>query len=193
MNRDELKTVISNELKAKLPEAVPGLTKLAYEEIISSALDKLPKNLEKFEKAEGLTKKADAAGVLGNAFVQGIGGAAAAALMGGALIGLRNAVNSAKNNSLRPAFEQSLKTAMAGVDPASEILRNNKQKVRSFAETIFNFAPHAACDPNILKGILAHVVQGDSIDPATVRSLMELEEKKKNLQAFKVQDVVLKG
>lgn len=198
MNRDELKTVISNELKAKLPEAIPGLTKLAYEQIIEGALNNLPKNLDKFLEKEAdakgsLTKEANIGNFIGEGFGKAIGGAAAAALAGGAIVGLRSIVNQAKNNALRPSFEQSLRTAMSGVDPASEILRNNKQKVRSFAETIFNFAPHAACDPNILKGILAHVIQGDSIDPQTIRSLMEIEEKQKNLQAFKIQDVTLKG
>lgn len=315
MNED-IKTVVTNELKQRLPEMFPGLTKQAYEEIISETIASLPKNEEKFEKAmekaaislsglkgiargmqhvddlqgraplfkdmmapdfreavkgissveknqediahaawqrahqeealqENVTRRLNeeahkaeqlrlsrsqqaatirdsrerkrqfeistalkkdqlAAQVAENApkniFTSnlirgagaGLGGAAIAAMAGGALLSLRGAISKATTNAMRPAFEQSLKIAMSGSDPASEILREKKDKVRAFAETIFNFAPHVASDPNLLKGVLAHVVQGESIDPQTIRSLMELEEKRKNIKTFKPSEISFK-
>ena len=322
MNED-IKTVVANELKQRLPEMFPGLTKQAYEEIINETIASLPKNEEKFERAmekaaitlggmkgvlrgmqhvddlqsgaplfrdmmapdfreavkaissveknqedilhsawqrahqeealqEGVTrrlneeahkaeqlrlsrsqqagmlrkeretkrqfevntglKKEDMAlrrdqmaaqaaenapkNIFTSNFIRGagagLGGAAIAAMAGGALLGLRGALSKATTNAMRPSFEQSLKIAMSGSDPASEILREKKDKVRAFAETIFNFAPHVASDPNLLKGVLAHVVQGESIDPQTIRSLMELEEKRKNIKTFKPSEISFK-
>lgn len=198
INRDELKLVIKNELTEKLPGLVPGLTKTAYEELIQNTVDSLPDNLEKFDKySDSLEKKAAAPLSFGAEIAKGIGGgiggAAAAALMGAAIYGIRNTIQASQTNALRPAYEHALKMAMASTDPAGEILRNNRQKCVSFGNTIFSFAPHVATDPNILKGVLAHVVQGESIDPQTVRSLMELEEKRKNLLSFKPGDIAFKG
>ena len=77
-------------------------------------------------------------------------------------------------SALRRRFESSLATVMA----------NNKivkayppDKVKSYAETIFRFAPRVAADPNLLASLLANSVQGEGIDPMTIKTLTELEAK----------------
>jgi hypothetical protein len=61
----------------------------------------------------------------------------------------------------------------------NEVLKHqyaeNPKKVRSFAETIFDFAPSVAMDPNLLSTVLANAVMGDSMDPMTINSLAQLQ------------------
>ncbi len=48
-------------------------------------------------------------------------------------------------------------------------------KVRSFAETIFDFAPKVALDPNLLGTVLANASLGQSLDPQTITALVNLD------------------
>lgn len=50
-----------------------------------------------------------------------------------------------------------------------------RTKVMDYAETIYNFAPSVATDPNMLSSILANAVHGEGIDPMTIRTLTELD------------------
>ena len=116
------------------------------------------------------------------------------AAAGATMFGLNKAVNAAQKSALHPAFMQALETAIRSPDKAGEILRGaDRQKVVSYGETIFNYAPNVATDPNLLKGILANAIDYGSLDPATIRSLMELEEKRKNLHSWKPTDILAKG
>lgn len=48
-------------------------------------------------------------------------------------------------------------------------------KVRSFAETVFDFAPRVALDPNLLGTVLANASLGQSLDPQTITALVNLD------------------
>lgn len=214
---ENLITSFKNEFGKQLPEAFPGLTKLAYEQIIKETVAALPKNFDNFngteEQFETMIKEAgwwdaavkpakDAAHTAGMEFAgqlaggagKAIGAAGIAALAGGALLAVRSAYKGLENSGLRPVFEQALHIALHSRGLAGENLRDAPiAKVKSFAETIFTYAPHVACDPNLLQGVLAGTIAGDSIDVATIRSLVELEEKRKNMIGWKPADLAFKG
>lgn len=195
MANEDLKIEIANALREELPKQYPGLTKVAYERIITDAVAALPENYDEMEKS------AAPAGIpasLGRLFsegaVKGLGGLAAFTVGGAALHGLNQAFSAVKKNNLHPAFIQALTSAIQSNDRAGEILRTaDRKKVQSFAETIFNYAPNVACDTNLLKGVLSQAVYGDSLDAGIIKSLMELEEKKRNLGQWKPGDFLAKG
>ena len=216
---DQLKIHVGNTLREELPKIVPGLTKLAYEQIVQDAVDSLPKNIDQFDaemekiasgpSADDMAawfRKNSKTPLIGNqqwASMKGkfldnaahvAGGVGVLAAAGATMFGLNKAVNAAQKSALHPAFMQALETAIRSPDKAGEILRGaDRQKVVSYGETIFNYAPNVATDPNLLKGILANAIDYGSLDPATIRSLMELEEKRKNLHSWKPTDILAKG
>jgi hypothetical protein len=60
----------------------------------------------------------------------------------------------------------------------SPVLRSaKKDKVNSFAESIYRFAPHVATDANLLASVLTNTIQGDLLDPMTIKYLTELESR----------------
>lgn len=76
-------------------------------------------------------------------------------------------------------FNASLNMALA----KNPILANaNKEDIKHIAQTVYNLAPHAAGDPNVLASVLANAIHGAGLDPKTARDLMELEEKHYNIQ-----------
>jgi hypothetical protein len=104
---------------------------------------------------------------------KGLGGAAIAGGVG--LIGM--AANSISNGNLHNKFMTALQQAIS----TNSFLRSaNKEKVISYATTIFKFAPHVATDVNILTSLLANSVQGDGVDPLTVKTLVDLEARYKD-------------
>lgn len=212
---EQLRLAVGNVLREELPSVVPGLTKLAYEQIIDETLQTITEDVD-LEKVASPTEaditswfaknmrarspliSSQAAKNMATAFQKNVGhvagGMGVLAAAGATLVGLNKAVNAVKTATLHPAFLQALETAIKSPDKAGEILRGaDRQKVMSYGETIFKYAPNVATDPNLLKGILANVIDYGSIDPATIRSLMELEEKRKNLQMWKPSDILAKG
>lgn len=187
----EYQDSIRFHLLAELPEVAPGLTKSAYVQIVDEMMAHLPQHEEEFEKFA-------AAGGFGNALAEGagsaIGKATIAALAGAGLYGIHNAMRSSDINALRPRFEQALSQIMSGNDSASQMIRSyDKNKVKSFAETIFSYGPHVAADINVLKTLLANALSGDGLDPSTLRSIQELERNRKELSSWKPADLGFKG
>lgn len=154
--------------------------------------------MSEINELEQLTKKASeilGSEEQGKAFVNGLitkmasdpltfgqaltGGAAKA--MGGAMVGLAaggllsqigKMVNQSERAKLHVKFQAALNQVKAGnrIVKAAPI-----DKVNNYANTIFNFAPHVATDPNLLGSLLANVIQGESIDPMTIKMLTDLE------------------
>jgi|GEM_PF-4500143 len=104
-------------------------------------------------------------------------GAAKAGLALGALAlvaGARGIINSYGNSELKFKFQTALKKVMT----SNVIIQSaDPVKVQSYAATIFQFAPHIATDPNLLSAILANAVHGEGIDPMTIKTLQEMEER----------------
>lgn len=167
-------------------------------------LDVYNLGLEKFagdaQKAReftvGFMKEASAAETAGKAALTGLdlfkgevfkgmgsalGMGAAGLGLGLAIHGMSSALNSIGTNNLRSKFEAALETSLRSNILLADV---DRVKVKSYAETVFKFAPHVACDANLLGPILAHAVQGEGLDSMIIRSLADLEgriqETKKN-------------
>lgn len=109
---------------------------------------------------------------MGNAAAKALG-AAGVGLALGALAGrVGGMFDSVERSKMHTKFQ----SALTQVKSSNRIVKAADQsKVNSYAETIFKFAPHVAGDPNVLASLLANIVQGESIDPMTVKMLVELE------------------
>lgn len=106
------------------------------------------------------------------AFGKAIGAGVGALALGFGAHGLATALSGANTQALKGKFDK----AFAEVTAHNPIVQNAEPaKVRSYAETIFKFAPHVACDANLLSSILANAVHGEGIDPMTIRTLADLE------------------
>lgn len=94
----------------------------------------------------------------------------------GVLKGITSTSSAITNNALKSKYESSLQF----VRNNNKIVRNgNPTKVQSYADTLFSFAPHVASDPNILSSLLANAVLGEGIDPMTIKSIADLENRYK--------------
>lgn len=105
------------------------------------------------------------------------GGAAKAGIALGAialLAGGRAALSGIQHTMLRDKFQAALKKVMT----SNVIVQSaDPGKVMSYAATVFQYAPHIAVDPNLLSAILANAVHGEGIDPMTIKTLQEMEER----------------
>lgn len=115
-----------------------------------------------------------ALGSFGEGALKAVGTGVAGLGIGLGIHGISSMINSAATSDLRSKFQVSLQRAMA-TNPLLEDA--DKAKVNSYAETVFRFAPHVASDPNLLSGILAHIVQGEGVDITIMKTLTELESK----------------
>jgi hypothetical protein len=103
-----------------------------------------------------------------------LGSGLAGLLLSGGVGATAYAMNQVKRSNLHSQFLQSLEQALA----SNRILREaNRDKVKQYAETIFKFAPNVAADVNLLNSILANAVHGEGIDPMTIKTLTELENR----------------
>lgn len=120
-----------------------------------------------------------------------MGGIAAGAVGGAALYALGKGMMSLTDKS-GARFEQALKAAVE----RNPVLRSaDPKKVRDFAESIMRFAPSIAQDPNLLATVLANAVQGESLDPTTIKQLVEIQERhNKNSDSLGgIKNMLLKG
>lgn len=117
-------------------------------------------------------------GLAGNEMVMKAGVGLAAGLAGAAIVkGISSATSGVENLQLRSKYESSLAHALNN----SRTVKGGKpEKVRSFGETIFRFAPHVASDPHLLTTLLEAAVLSDGLDPTTVKGLVDLENKYKD-------------
>jgi hypothetical protein len=78
-------------------------------------------------------------------------------------------------------FLQSLHQAIN----SSHILQSApRAKVENYANTIYQFAPMVATDPNLLQSVLTNAVHGDGVDIMTIKSLTDLEGRWKDNTSF---------
>lgn len=148
--------------------------------IREAAMEKFASEAEVDAFMEGFEKIAlspDQAALITKGLLTGVG-TIGAGLAGAAIAkGLFTVGGAISNNVLHSKFETSLNYVMQnnrvvrGADPV---------KAKQYAQTIFNFAPHVASDPNLLSSILANAVQGEGIDPMTIKTLTELEGRYKD-------------
>jgi hypothetical protein len=115
-------------------------------------------------------------GTVGDSLISGLTASIAkstgGAIVNGAVNGIGRLIGQAKDMSLYRKFMEALNKAVS----MNKILKGaDRNKVLTYGETIFKFAPHVATDPNLLSSILANAIHGEGIDPVTIKTLSELE------------------
>lgn len=152
---------------------IKGFEKVAAErfktqEELAAFIDGFYKEAGATEMLKPLTKKAyDGVSFPGMMGVLGAGILGVAALKGINTLG-----TSITNNNLHNKFEM----ALAQVMSSNRVIKGSSpEKVKTYAETIFKFAPNVASDPNLLSSILANAVLGEGVDPMTIKTLVDLE------------------
>jgi hypothetical protein len=128
------------------------------------------------------SRKAETAGdTMITSLTREIGKGVGGLMIAGGATGAGYMFNMVREANLHNKFLQSLERSVQ----ASPILRQAKrEKVYNYGETVFKFAPNVACDPNLLTTILANAIQGESIDPMTIKTLTELEGRYKDNRQF---------
>lgn len=102
-------------------------------------------------------------------------------VVNGAMLGLGKIVNGLRDMTQYNDFLRAVEKARQ----LNKVVKNaDREKVIRYGETVYKFAPHVACDANMLASILANAIQGDGIDPMTIRTLSELEAKYQDNTAF---------
>lgn len=115
--------------------------------------------------------------VAGKALADGAGKAIGTGVLGLGvglgIHGISSAMNAVGTANLRNNFQR----ALASVRQTNPLLEDaDPSKVDSYAETIFKFAPHVACDHNLLSTVLGHIVQGEGVDTTIMKTLVDLEK-----------------
>lgn len=114
---------------------------------------------------------------LGQAIGKGVGAMA----LNGLVSGVANLVSSAHNAGQYRQFTEALKRVIE----TNRIVKNaDREKVLSYAETIFKFGPHVAADANVLSTILAGCVHGEGVDANTIEMIGRMEERYKGRGGF---------
>lgn len=147
-----------------------ALTKYAGDENLANQF------VEGFKK-QAAYNKSDENGI-SSGFMSGIGKAIGGGIggfgIGLGIHGISSAFSAAERDSLHTKFLSALSSAIS----SNPILKNaNKAKVQNYAETVFKFAPHVACDPNLLSHVLAGTIDGEGIDLMTIKTLGDLENR----------------
>lgn len=120
-------------------------------------------------------------GVVDN-FARNIGGGLGNLAMNSLVSGVASLVGSARDSLLHRKFTESLKTVIEN----NRIVRNaDRNKVMSYADTIFRFAPHVASDVNLLTQLLSNSIHGEGVDPTTIETVTRLEERLNKDTSFK--------
>lgn len=150
--------------EALAEEFVKGFTK---EAMATSAFDKA-------STAPRMPAGSNLSGELKNELAKQVGKGLGGILLSGGVGATVYAMNQINKSNLHTRFLQSLEQALA----SNRILREaNRDKVKLYADTVFKFAPNVAADVNLLNSILANAVHGEGIDPMTIKTLTELENR----------------
>lgn len=127
---------------------------------------------------EGFLKEASGGFLTNPEFIKGLQSTAGKGVMalglGLGIHGIATMMASANTSALKSKFEQALQQVVR----TNPIVADYDQgKVRSFAETIFKFAPNVAADPNLLAHVLSNACHGESLDTTTIRALADLDSR----------------
>lgn len=107
----------------------------------------------------------------------------AAGVLGAGLVG---AINSYRASSMDSALRQKFERALAQVIANNRVVKGAPvEKAKTYAETIFKFAPNVAADANLLSSILANAVLGEGIDQMTIKNLVDLEGRYRDNTGFR--------
>lgn len=172
-----------------------------YELLQATAMEKFASEEEREAFLEGFGKEVQASqlDLFGNA-VGGVlknpetwGKPLAGLAVGLAGVGIARAISSAGGAVSTMQLRAKYDTALSQVMASNKVVRSyDPAKAKRYADTIFQFSPHVAADPNLLSSILANAILGEGIDPITIKTLVDLEGRyrdntsQKPLMGFKV-------
>jgi len=107
------------------------------------------------------------------------GGGKAIGALGVGLLGaaLAKGINTASGSMAASQNRQKFEAALAQVLATNKIVKENPARAKTYAESLFKFAPNVMGDANLLSQVLANVVQGEGIDPGTIKSITDLEDR----------------
>ncbi len=179
---DELKESFKQGISQRIGEELPGLTKAAHEMVVNDIISTIENDetLNAASNLAGMNKEAglkDSIGFMG-AFKEGAGKALATIGIGASGgLGIHNLLK-AKQNSQRINQYADFQNTLAHVAQRNEFLANeNSDRLNELGNSIFKFAPTVANDPLVLETVMSNAIHGGGLDPQTVRSLQELEER----------------
>lgn len=121
----------------------------------------------------------------GESLGKGIGGGIGSLMVNATVAGIAGLVGSAQDAATYRQFTEALKQVIE----SNRIVRNaDRNKVMSYAQTIYKFAPHVAADANLLSQLLANAIHGEGVDPSTIETITRLEERYGRGPAFRAKD-----
>lgn len=88
--------------------------------------------------------------------------------VGAGVAGYRFVTDIARHSRFLKALEQVLATS-------DFLMKQPREKVERYADTIYKFAPMVATDPNLLQSVLTNAVHGDGVDIMMIKTLTDLE------------------
>ena len=158
-SEDKADAFLAGMVKASMDYNLPeygfsGFKNLFGENKSELAMDTLSEGAKGFSKGLGTGVANIAANIIGR--------------------GIGQIVKSTDRSLLRIKFLKALETAIS----TNRVLKAaDKERVVSYAETIFKHAPNVSTDANVLSSILANAVHGEGIDVRTIEMLTNLENK----------------
>lgn len=171
--------VCGNNFKGKIMNELEQLTKraseiLGSEEAGQAFVDGFLKEASMFSFLNTPMAQDTLTSAIGAGAGKALGAAAAGLAVGSMAYKVGDLLSQSKKAQLHVKFQ----TALSQVKSGNKLVKAAPAaRVDAYASTIFNFAPHVATDPNLLGSILANVIQGESIDPMTIKMLTELESR----------------
>lgn len=148
-----------------------------YEQIYELALEKCANDKAQADAfTEAFVKQAFWGDVLTGAG-KAVGAGVAGLGIGLGIHGISSAINGMADANVHAKFEQALKAAVSGNEMLRHAMTEHPGRVQSFADTLYKFAPHVVCDPNILSHLLVNSVMGESVDITTIKTVTELENR----------------
>lgn len=191
---------LRTHLALGLHQANPGLTKQACEQVVEDILSAHP-DLPFIKQASLSSMLASpiaqhtVGGVLKESLAQTAGKAGIGLMVGAGLLALNKIKGSADNEIMLSRARSALQRILASNDSSSQIIKSApRDRIEKLMATIFNFAPSVASDEVMLKTLLATYANSDgTLDPSTIRSIQDIEEKHQKMGGFKPGDIAFKG
>lgn len=166
------------------------MSQMIKETIEKIAAEKYPEDAqaaEEFVKAfmEKMANEPSIPGSWNKGIGESLGRGVVGLGLGLGVAGVSHVVGGIRNQVMHNKFLQALNEAVQ----MNVILKKaDKQKVLSYGETLFRYAPHVATDANMLAHLLSNAVQGDGIDAQTIRMAADLENRYQQNNEVRVKD-----
>jgi hypothetical protein len=148
-----------------------------YDQLHELAMEKCGGNEDQAAAFETAFMKQAFWGEVATGVAKGVGASVAGLGIGLGMYGISNALGAVADTNIHAKFEQALKAAVSGNEMLRHAMSEYPGRVQSFAETLYKFAPHVVCDPNVLAHLLVNSVQGESVDITTIKTISELENR----------------